>query len=181
MNFRLYYRGKLKANSGPKEKQGLREVFHYQLKNLWGQVPLSGHADEFLDPEYEISAIKEIKDWKFSSIVNSNNYLVAKLDITLLCPEEPGKLVTQGGDIDNRLKTLLDALSLPQENQIANEAQNDEQTPLHCLLEDDKLIVGLSVLVDRLLDSQDKSEVVLIIHVEISASKLTMGNIGISN
>ena len=181
MNFRLYYRGKLKANSGPKEKQGLREVFHCQLKDLWGQAPLSDLAKNFLDPKYELSAIKEIKDWKFSSIVNSNNHLVAKLDITFLCPEEPGKLVRQGGDIDNRLKTLLDALSLPQENQIANKLQIEEQTPLHCLLEDDKLIVGLSVSVDRLLDCQDKSEVVLIIHVDISPIKLTLGNIDISN
>jgi hypothetical protein len=33
--------------------------------------------------------------------------------ITLLRPEAPGNIVTQGGDIDNRLKTLLDALKVP--------------------------------------------------------------------
>ncbi|MBI5677496.1 MAG: hypothetical protein HZC52_03175 [Planctomycetes bacterium] len=40
MEFTLYYRGYLKANSRPKEKQELRRYFHAQLKRLWHQIPL---------------------------------------------------------------------------------------------------------------------------------------------
>ena len=179
MKFRLYYRGNLKANGKPKDKQALREAIHVQLKELWEQEPLSSAAEDFLNLENKNSTIKLIQGQQFSSIVNSVNHLVAKLDITFLRPEEPGRLVTQGGDIDNRLKTLLDGLSIPKEGQITRESQFEDQKLLHCLLEDDNLITGLYVAVDRLLDSQDKSEVVLIIHVTITATRVTFQNLGI--
>jgi hypothetical protein len=49
------------------------------------------------------------------------------LKITLLRPEEPGAIILQSGDIDNRLKTLFDALSVPaQPNQLPkNDAPNE--------------------------------------------------------
>jgi hypothetical protein len=39
--------------------------------------------------------------------------LVARLSIVMLRPEPPGSIITAGGDIDNRLKTLFDALRMP--------------------------------------------------------------------
>ena len=179
MKFRLFYRGNLKVNGKPKDKHALRKAFHVQLMELWEQEPLSSRAEDFLKPDYKLSAIKQVQGQQFSSIVNSVNNLVAKLDITFLRPEEPGRLVTQGGDIDNRLKTLLDGLSIPKEGQITKESQFEDQKLLHCLLEDDNLITGLSVEVDRLLDSQDELEVVLIIHVTITATRVTLQNLGI--
>jgi hypothetical protein len=37
----------------------------------------------------------------------------AELDVLLLAANLPGALIRRGGDIDNRLKTLFDALSVP--------------------------------------------------------------------
>ena len=71
---------------------------------------------------------------------------VAELSMTRLRPEPPGGLVTQGGDIDNRLKTLFDALSMPRHaGALPSELIDPDENPLCCLLKDDGLIVSLSV------------------------------------
>jgi hypothetical protein len=48
MEFRLFYRGLLKSNGGPAEKQTIRRWFHPQLKKLWTQEPLAG-SEAYLD------------------------------------------------------------------------------------------------------------------------------------
>ncbi|MGB6395198.1 MAG: hypothetical protein WBF73_05895, partial [Bradyrhizobium sp.] len=75
------------------------------------------------------------------------------MDVTLLRQQPPGQLLGDGGDLDNRLKTLFDALRKPS-TQEAQQAQiqplpNDE--PIHCLLQDDSLVLKVSVETDRLL------------------------------
>lgn len=182
MQFRLHYRGPLKSGGGPKDKQRLRRSFLPQLKNLWEQRPLVDQKDDFLDPNYAITAIKQIGEWNFASIVNSNNHLIAALDIVLLQPEEPGKVITQGGDIDNRLKTLFDALSVPsKDGQIPpKDRPAPDEDPFHCLLEDDYLITTVSVTSDRLLDSRQPGEVLLLIRVDVSCTKATLANLGMS-
>ena len=78
----------------------------------------------------------------------------------MLPPEEPGSVITHGGEIYNRLKTLLDALSIPKSDQLrADDAPVAAEDRFHCLLEDDKLITSIRVTVDRLLDSSNKKEV----------------------
>ena len=180
MRFTLYYRGRLKANGRPKEKQALRRCFHVQLRNLWDNLPLSSLAPELHKPVSESIVTKEIQNWKFSSIVNENLRTYAELDIIMLRPGSR-RVTASGGDIDNRLKTLLDALSIPNEpGQIpGNDCPATDETPLHCLLEDDARIEGLSVSADQLLDSTDPSEVVLIIRVNISGTSATRGNLSL--
>ena len=181
MRFRLHYRGPLRSNGKPRDKQALRRKLSPQLKELWNQAPLADQRDEFLNPCYELSVIKKMGDWNFASVVNSRNYLVADLDITMLRPEEPGSVITQGGDIDNRLKTLLDALSIPRRDQIlADDAPGADDDPFHCLLEDDNLITSIRVTVDRLLDSSDKEEVLIVMGVNVSCTRATLENLGLS-
>jgi hypothetical protein len=57
------------------------------------------------------------------------------------------------GDIDNRLKTLFDALQIPDANQDyqSNPPAADER-PLFCLLENDRLISKVTVETDTLLE-----------------------------
>ena len=184
MKFRLHYRGPLKSSGNSKNKQKLRRSFHPQLKDLWKRSPLVDQSKNFLNPEYELSVVKQVDGWRFTSIINETHHLITNLDITILRPEEPGSLVTQGGDIDNRLKTLLDALTIPKSNQIPNgDLPSDDEQPFHCLLEDDNLITGLTVTVDRLLgggDSSDSSEVWMMICVNVSATQATLENLALS-
>jgi len=73
----------------------------------------------------------------------------------------------QGGDIDNKLKTLLDAFSVPQVNQVpAKDCPTTDEQPLFCLLEDDSLITSLEIKTGRLLrPSRTPADVSLLIHV----------------
>ena len=181
MKFRLHYQGSLRSNGGIGEKQRLRRAFQPQLRDLWTRVPLRLERGTLLSPTYLFTAIKEVNGWQFASVVNANNYLIASLDIMMLRPEEPGNVVTQSGDIDNRLKTLFDALKIPEPGQIpARDSARDDEHPFHCLLEDDNLITEVHVTVDRLLGSNnDPHQVLMIIGVEVSATRATVENLGL--
>ena len=181
MKFRLHYRGPLKSNGKPKDKQCIRRKLLPQLRELWERSPLVDQKNEFLDPCYELTAVKKVDGWNFTSIVNSNNHLIAELDIVLLRPEEPGALITQGGDIDNRLKTLFDALSIPKADQIPkgdSPCQGEEL--FHCLVEDDNLITGVNITVDRLLGESEPGEVLIIVCVDVSCTRATLENLALS-
>ena len=83
----------------------------------------------------------------------------------------PGYIVGQGGDIDNRLKTLFDSLRTPRDTQEipAGDQPGDTETPFFCLLEDDNLIASLSVNTDRLLEPSESSSLVkLMVRVQIT-------------
>lgn len=177
MRFDLHYRGPLRSNGSPPEKQKLRRIFHPQLKDLWQREPLREMADTFLDPSEEISVVRNVGRFSCAPLITAKHFLLANLQITLLRPEEPGNLVTAGGDIDNRLKTLLDALSMPKIDQIpTDDSPGAGEVPLHCLLEDDNLITRLDIRVDRLLGPSSPTEVLLLMHVELSATRGTFKN-----
>jgi hypothetical protein len=170
MEFTLYYRGPLKSNGGPKEKHALRVWFHGQLKELWKQLPLSQYQSLLkLDPdEHDLSVIRQLHGFNFAPLVSAKAAFVAELRISMLRPEPPGSIVTQGGDIDNRLKTLLDALKVPSDpSQLPKGAAPiPGEKYFFCLLDDDNLVTRLDVDTDRLLEPGiSPSEVVLTIHV----------------
>lgn len=171
MEFRLYYRGRLKSNGSVQDKHEIRTYLHSQLKVLWDQKPLNDYKAQ--SPSF----LRELDGYKFIPLVNENVYLVAGINITLLRPEEPGSIVTQSGDIDNRLKTLFDALRMPQNtNELPKDFKPcDDEQPFYCLLEDDNLITNLSVTTDRLLEPvTDNLEVILIIHVITKTTRPTI-------
>jgi hypothetical protein len=173
LEFRLYYRGPLKANGGPSEKHALRKSFHPQLKELFAQKPLNAYG-HYLDPSYiNTNILVTSGAFRFAPLINSRLHTIAKLDIIFLRPEEPGAIISRGGDIDNRLKTLFDALKMPHEPNAlpAGVTPNVDEQPFFCLLEDDNLITEVTVRTDRLLDAVTvRSEVVLLIQVKTSVT-----------
>jgi len=87
----------------------------------------------------------------FRPLVRETYALHCGLEILFLRKENPGK-VYQGGDLDGRIKTLLDALTMPQHvEQIIDKTSAPKEDPLCCLLEDDSLVSGLHVESERLL------------------------------
>lgn len=186
MRFTLHYRGKLKANRGAKDKHDLRRYFHGQLRCLWDQVPLTDYRRYLSEAvkDKEISLVHTIGQFKFVPLVSSKLHLISELKITLLRPGPPGQLISQSGDIDNRLKTLLDALKVPKEPTALpqEEAPLESETPFFCLLEDDSLITAVSVETDRLLETPaDPNDVVLLIHVTTRTTRTTWANLGLGS
>lgn len=82
-----------------------------------------------------------------------NSYEVAcELDIVLMFSGmKPGPL--EFGDIDNRVKTLIDALRQPDPQNIVGNPTTNE-TPFFVLMQDDKLITKLAVETDQLYRPQ---------------------------
>jgi len=182
MEFTLKYLGELKSKGRIRHKQDIRRQFHIQLKELWNQPPLVHRHRMLKDkPRRGTSIIFPVSPFRFAPFVNSRLDLVAELDVTLLRPEPPGNIVTQGGDIDNRLKTLFDSLKVPENNAIPKgDAPKSDEDPFFCVLEDDNLIVKLSVSTDRLLDpNAGLSDVLLLVRVTTKTIVATWENVGL--
>src|SRR3954469_15080411 len=184
MRFRLTYKGRLKGQKRDRQHvQDLRSHFHKQLQLLWAQEPLSGYRD-WLEANREplyYSVIEDIGGFQFAPLVSSRVDLISELDILLLRPAPPGAILRDGGDLDNRIKTLVDGLRLPTKTELPpNWRPEPDQLPFFCLLQDEKLVSGFSVVTDRLLEPDlHEQEALIIVHVRVTAIKVTMGNSGL--
>ena len=181
MEFYLKYDGPLKSNAGPKDKHNIREYLYPQMKKLWDIKPLNHLKDVFLTSGSKLSVLKEVDGVVFAPLVSSVLKFVCQLNITILWPEELGVISGCGGDIDNRLKTLFDALQCPDINQIkpVKESFVDKQ-PFFCLLENDKLITSVNIRTHTLLRSENETDVSVLIHVVVKATELLWKTIGLS-
>ncbi|MFN2392410.1 MAG: hypothetical protein ABR566_10635 [Pyrinomonadaceae bacterium] len=128
MEFRLIYEGSLKSSGNStkhvKEKHAIRKEFHKQLSTLGGYhrtlqrwmtdvlQNIPGTSEQMT--KLEIMARQYSRfGYRFVPLVSRDNFMICGLDILFLRRENPGDLILRGGDIDNRIKTLLDALRMP--------------------------------------------------------------------
>jgi hypothetical protein len=114
-------------------------------------------------------------------LVRNNFALTCGLDILFLRKGREGALIAEGGDLDNRIKTLFDGLRVPNKGEVREPSlQEGAGAVTFCLLEDDALITDFSVRTDRLLTTPGApdSQVLLVIDVVVRASHLTSNNLG---
>jgi hypothetical protein len=97
----------------------------------------------------------EKSGYNFLPLVRESYALHCGLKILFLRKEVAGR-VYQGGDLDGRIKTLLDALAMPRHKE---QVIKDDQAPdpIYCLLEDDSMVSGLRVETERLLSHEDQT------------------------
>jgi hypothetical protein len=184
MRFTLHYSGPLKTSSGTEEKHRLRRAFHPQLVELWKHEPLKHEEHLYKPPEprpvwQTYDSRRPYGAFTFVPLVTEQMKLAAGLTITMLRPGRRGQLVLAGGDIDNRLKILFDALTMPQQpNSLPAGAQpGASEDPFFVVLEDDALITTVTVDTQQLLSATvDPSHVELFIGVQVTAVVLTGGN-----
>ncbi|CAN7460170.1 hypothetical protein [Mesorhizobium sp. LjNodule214] len=185
MEFRLIFEGDLKPRQRAKlaDIHKIRMTLHQQMKALWSVQPLSLLPTWKLTPNAPgaVTALQMVGAHKFIALVHERLSVRANLDIILLRSEPPEGSLINHGDIDNRLKTLFDALRVPSAAELKSlgvGAVADEFT--YCLLQDDKLVTKVSVEVDRLLTPDDGSNKTLaIVKVNLRATLVTMSNLGI--
>ena len=191
VEFRLMYQGILTANGGVADKFAIRRQFHTQLRTLcseqpslrsqliaWGHVEAQQTLGESWTPEDAFSlGIKRLADtrlngFSFIPISRKDWHLRCSLDVLFLRREKPGRVFMRG-DIDNRFKTLFDALQMPQSGQeVGSESPGPDEDPFFVLLEEDDLIADVSLTTDRLLDVPeehqfDRDYCVLVIGVKL--------------
>jgi hypothetical protein len=90
--------------------------------------------------------------YNFVPLVTEEFSLACSLDIVFLRPSMPGALM-QSGDLDGRMKTLFDALRMPDSPEELGGCRSPlpDEKPSYVLLQDDKLITHISIRTDALL------------------------------
>jgi len=165
----LQYRGPLKAastkNKRVKDKHDIRRYFHGQLKELWANPPMDLYRFQVGGEEFSVGK------FRFKPLL-SKRLTTCELDIKWLTRETPGRLLIDG-DLDNRLKTLFDALRLPHNlGELPSGASpiGNEQT-FRVLLEDDSQITSFRVRSEPLLlpkfEGEPRGYAELYIEVEV--------------
>lgn len=157
-----------------KNKQEIRKKIHPQIRNFWklneafvnnedrngGETPIHpgprGVIFGTIGREHTVRALSNqfsTFNYNFVPLLTKQLKVLCELDVLLLRPGKPGKLLN-AGDLDNRLKTLFDALTMPQfESQLGPyKTPEDDEKPFFCLLEDDSLITKTTVEADTLLE-----------------------------
>lgn len=143
LEFRLTYQGILLAERTDStrladHKMMLRKAFHPQLKRLWASPPLSkwkeftgafpsgiiGPASGEWPGPFRVEAIAkrfERCGYKFVPLVTEDLAATCGIEVLFLRSGPPGEVI-KSGDLDNRLKTLIDGLRLPREFQELGDA-----------------------------------------------------------
>lgn len=202
MQFRLVYEGPLRSTQrdpeGPQtdprheHKHAIRKQFHRQLKHLWAinrnlngehtldALLLESSPEPPLRDAQALAAAHAMYGWNFVPLVTEGMDLSCSLEILFLRRARPGRII-QAGDIDNRLKTLFDALTIPTpHDQYTAKTPEAGESPMYCLLQDDRLITRVTVETDQYLvppsDSLQLDDVHLVINVEIRPYFQGIGN-----
>lgn len=182
MRFTLVYQGDLPPNAGSTEKARIRATFDPQLRRFWRDLWPEGA--NYKDPKREPSNLyvgRTVGSIEYIPVITDRLRLRAELEITLFSTSRPGDLINNAGDIDNRLKTLLDALSVPSHQQAnAQCTPSSDDNRVYCLLDDDSLVTRLDISNDRLLTLELGSrEAMAIVRVRPVPQPATLNNLSL--
>jgi len=160
--FTLHYKGPLYSNGNSKHKHELRRHFHQQLQKY-----IEPSEKKIMIEAMESYCLVQRDKYRFIPLISDDIHMAGQIDVFLLKPGPRGSIVTQGGDIDNRLKTLLDSLKVPESNAIPKGFEPEEdENPFYCVLKDDSLITKLTVNTDQLLEeTADPTDVILFLKI----------------
>jgi len=173
VKFSLTYDGELLSATDKHSRVKNKNEIRFNLSMQHRQVYRAADFSRFqLDHATIPESGRMVRGIGFVPLLTRKMNASCNLSINFMRNEQPGQIV-HGGDIDNRLKTLFDALRLPEhESEVLPELRSasemiDDPMPLcFCLLEDDSLITDLSVHTATIMTPLQKGHVRLVIGVE---------------
>jgi len=179
MDIVLTYRGRIPAKRSDREAVwAIRREFHTQLAKLWGKEPFSV-LRRWEDSNFEAGAPHFTRHWRdqtFVPFLGEDVGVGANIDITLLTGMPAKKRVVSSGDLDNRIKRLIDALRVPKgEGEMVESLPADARW--YCLLEDDDVVISVTARLGAYLASDDPAEAFAFIRVRPSALRVTLSNL----
>ncbi len=135
-----------------------------------------------------VSALYQENNYRFVPLVRKDWDVNCSLEILLL-RQDGINTAFSAGDLDNRVKTLIDALTKPTNaaQLEGHEEPAEDEAPFYCLLENDRLVTALKVETDTLLTPLDGNGVddlrqaIAVISVEIRPTYVTMFNVGFAS
>jgi hypothetical protein len=195
MKFTVTYDGLLPSNGNSVDKWRIRKQLHPQLMELWQSHPvlralegysvnyyLSKYLEQRPDVRPESFGIQpsvdklhycapiDVKGIHCCPLVRQSLDLACSLDILFLRKAEPGAVILESGDIDNRLKTLFDGLRMPSPDDVNGSERKEGEVPqpLYCVLQQDAMINDVSVRTDRLLTAPGSHPNVVRLIIEVA-------------
>ncbi len=179
MRFSLKYDGLLLSSSDKHTRVKNKNHIRWYLADQVSALIISGDFTRLprADNEQELydQSCRTFKHCVFYPAI-CKGLLACNLTIRIERKERPGSLFEHDGDLDNRLKTLFDALKVPRnEGEVTDppvSADGRIITDCPCLLEDDSMVTGLSVAIIPSLESLPKGHVRITIDVEIKPHDL---------
>ncbi|MBN2676406.1 MAG: hypothetical protein JXR30_04110 [Alphaproteobacteria bacterium] len=176
MKFKLIYKGEVKIH--PKRRahhiHDIRMKLDCQLKRLT-EIPPYSKLQNYIHSEKDNkkTIVRTVSGIEFVPIISPELNLLAELEVQILHPELLG---TPRADIDNRMKTLLDALRRPQDiHEVPEDAQRGQR--IYTLLDDDHLVTKITVNTSHWLANRNPEDLLIIITVNIRASRGTLENL----
>jgi hypothetical protein len=161
--FTLFYQGSLKSNGRAEHKATIRRHFSTQLETIYKREVLE---NESVREYVEEKCVREVAGHRYVALANRTFGLFAKIEVTLLSVGNSSIFANAQGDIDNRLKTIFDALSIPPESQ-ASQIRDALPDLTICLVDDDVLIRDVRVRSGELLLSENDKDVLVLIDVTL--------------
>jgi len=155
-----------RSDTRAKEKQEIRRQLHPQLREYWRWHPQLNFSENY-GPG--VAANYERFGFKFLPLITKANGLACALDILFLRRDMPGGLVKYGGDLDNRMKTFMDGLRIPDtREELAGDTPTDDTKDIfYCLMDTDALITEVNIASDlKLRPITDRvNDVVIVMNV----------------
>ncbi|SRR5229473_1199338 len=157
VEFRLFFRGFLRSANRPgrEAKHQIRRYLHPQLRSLWQQHPALKGA--FTSVEGHPSGIERLGNtfdrcgFRFIPLIKKEHF-ACELDILILHGQDPFRIFSPLGDLDNRVKTLLDGLRMPDQcTEVTGLSPSADEKPFYVLMDDDSAVFKVHMDIDKLL------------------------------
>jgi hypothetical protein len=197
MDFTLKYRGPLVSQSSGtggrvREKQAIRRYLHAQLQDLWkGDTNRLARVEArtLQEPTWNGSILEvprpirgfdkffyryRLGGFNFVPLVTAALEAQCHLDVRLHRASGAGNIVYAGGDLDNWLKVLFDALRIPTGlPELDDVPPTEDGQIVYCLLADDRLITRLSVESFKLLGPRPDDENYVEVDLDVTIQAVT--------
>jgi hypothetical protein len=172
VQFSLTYDGELLSASRSDPRLSNKNRIRFQLSDQLSPILVGGDWQRFRASALaNTEAVRIYHGIGFVPVLSRKMEASCNLSIRLMCNDRPGAIV-HGGDLDNRLKTLLDGLRMPAnekevlKNLAPDRYRETEGLACACFLEDDALITKLTVETVQIMTELPKHHVRLVMDLE---------------